>query len=63
MGMRVDPEGAKNIMQYLRELEGKLIQCRKDQAARVFPFQVISFIYGFAFGALVMLGVWRIIAR
>ena len=63
MGMRVDPEGAKNIMQYLREVEGRLIQCRKEQAARVFPFRLISFVYGMALGLLVMLIIWRVIGR
>jgi hypothetical protein len=52
--MNLHPEAAKNsgigIMQLLRETEGRLIQCRREQAARIRPFRVRSFMLGLLVG-------------
>ena len=55
---RINPEGARNIMQYVRELEGKLLACRAEQKARILPFQIGSFLLGLLLGVAATMFSW-----
>jgi hypothetical protein len=57
--MNIHPDAGRNVMQYIRDLEGKLIRCRNEQAGFKFRSFVAGFVVGMAIAAATAYFIFR----